>query len=551
MAQPIPTPTPAQHDPIFWAATLLKKAGLPDATISQILGDAANPALYTVPTPANPGAPAPSRGMQPAIPQTQQVEAPGAGIFLPGPQDPIRKPLDVTAGAGGAPVISAPDILSGLTGDSAPQPPTGRYGPAPEALVQRKAQADALRQQLKSLGLSDQEIEKRVATVMDPMHAVDAPGGPMGSDPQTPSALQQMVQQFSDWFQKQTAGAPQQMQGTPGGAARDAAQGDIGNKLLLQAAFGNNPRQLPSDIFPVPPAAGPNAAAMGAAAGAAAPTDVVMKGPPGTGPAPGPATGGPTTITQGFNNTRPSPDQLSPTQLASIRPAASSPAAATPGQMDVTKTTPTSDWGWEDLLNASLRLMAAGEPAPGATRGPSLLGAVGQAGAQTMAAKQKQRADAAEIALKGRELDIKQQDVTETGKLRQQLQEYDRTDKEIQRRLQGMTVNTQAYTAISGIRDGYAKELDKLQTSLPYLDALGKDPAAAAKMVKDLQDKRDADIAAVQEGVGAGTGTASPGQKAASNGPGPNTGTGPLGYVMLNGQRYVKQADGWHLATGP
>src|SRR5882672_4706223 len=154
-----PTPQPSQTDPIFWAATLLKKAGLPDDTISQILGDAAGPALFKVPTPATPSAPLPNRG----------PERPDPGTFLRGPQSPLpASTIDVTAGAGGAPTINVRD--TGAT-PSVPAPPSGRYGPAPDAAVQRQVQMQALAAQLKAQGLSDQQVAARIATLTNPTAA--------------------------------------------------------------------------------------------------------------------------------------------------------------------------------------------------------------------------------------------------------------------------------------------------------------------------------------------------------------------------------------------
>lgn len=543
---------------MFWAATLLKKAGIPDDTIAQIIGEAGP---VTVPTPATPPAPPPNRA----------VENPTPGTFLRGPQSPVAASnIDITGGQGGQPQINVSENYPGTGGTPPPQGPIGR-GPRPAGVNDQQAQIQALAAQLKSLGLSDQEIAKRIATLTDPVGSGTTALQPQGG----PGLLQNLAQQFGDMWKggdaqpvpgdRRPAEAPWEMamHGADPAAMPSGQPEPDGRRLLMQAMFGANPRALPPQDFPVPtpgqtPAAQApylqdNAAAAGAIAnGTGVPYKPGSEGGPVTitSPAtsgPGKAGPGPTTMTPGYNTT-PSPDQLSPTQLASVRP-----AAAQPGRLDVTKTTPTNDWGWEDLLSSSLRLMAAAEPEPGATRGPSLAGAIGKAGAATMDAKTKQRQFAAETGLKTRGLDIEQQNVQETAKLRQQLQEYDRTDKEIQRRLQGMTVNTQAYTAISGIRDGYAKELDKLQTSLAYLDALGKDPAAAAQMVKDLQDKRDADIAQVQQGIGASAGTASPTQSAPSKGPGPNAGTGPMKVGRTRDGGYAQQqADGsWIRAPGP
>lgn len=236
----------------------------------------------------------------------------------------------------------------------------------------------------------------------------------------------------------------------------DPTQGGPSWIESLLAGITGGAGQAPPPFGPSGPGSGPPVGPMGMPMPGAAPAPGVSPTDMSTGsnypetinPARPDPTGNPPAPMQG--------PAAAPTPTVQTQPQAPDvPAGATKEEQrqmtDAQKEKPWKDWDWEDLLMFSLNVMAASEPAPGATRTPSLAGIIGRAGAASLANKQGQRAEGVKQGQKQQEIDLAGAKIMVDAETARILNESTIADRQLNRALQAASLGVDAQQAITQI----------------------------------------------------------------------------------------------------
>lgn len=253
-----------------------------------------------------------------------------------------------------------------------------------------------------------------------------------------------------------------------------------------------------------------------------------------------------------------------PAQTAILPPAAQTPpapAAAAPeaGGMNPFLQALAAGGSEQDaymnLMNFGLNLMASSEAQPGSTRGPSLFGAVGEAGKTSMAqmkadkagrakvkseqaaAQREERRHQENLDLKRRQIELQSVRIAQGEETKRLMMQIDRDNKTLDRELKQQALTLDTYAAVADIRAEYAARRQEMMLD-PAL--AGDKEALDASLRSNLAEERNV-ISNILGGRAAGT--AAPTEA-------PETAAMPEMEAQLGGQSYQKIGGRWFMTGG-